>query len=238
MRAYLEDQDCSRLFATSEKISGEFFLEGMDIRINISDTDLSAVEYSQKLLIEIKDNPQLESTYSSKTICDAKEMYASFMQAHNHELAHLYQVLALPAFQLIWVTRYNLLRFEAVVMLRYFEENGVYIAGKHKGILQILTENKQLQKEFGDKFNEFYTPYKNYLVDYKKKHDGISLFYIIESMAHVISLQLSEEPEADALNIGTSEEYSKAFLFFESKIEGDNIETRWKYLLFVYISGL
>ncbi len=223
------------LFAKSENISGEFFLEGLDIRISISDTELDEVLAAQKMLTAIKTGEE-QTNYSTEEIEQARLIYTTFMQAHNHELAHLYQVLALPAFQMVWATRYNLLRFEAAVMLKHFEQGGYFQGETHYKILQVLDDGKPaLIDEFAPQFNEFANPYKMYISDYRKQYEGISLFYIIEAMAHIISLQLSDTPEEDILELAVSEEYSAAFLRFDSYLHKVEVDLRWKYLVFLYI---
>lgn len=235
MKLYLQNNDMESLFARSESISGEFFLEGLDIRIAISDSEMDDVLAAQDILTEIKSESQ-QVNYSSEKIEEAKYIYTSFMQAHNHELAHLYQVLALPAFQMVWATRYNWLRFEAAVMLRYFEHGGSFRAESHYKILQILEDDQAaLLDEFSEQFNSFANPYRMYIADYKNQHKGISLFYIVESMAHIISLQLSDTPEVDVLNLEVSEEYSAAFRHFDNYLGEIEVQLRWKYLVFLYI---
>lgn len=235
MQEYLHDTSAGTLFADSENISGEFFLEGLEIRIAITDREVDEIVAAQKILTVIqKGKPQVD--YSPEEIEKAKYIYGSFMQAHNHEYAHLYQVLALPSFQLVWATRHNLLRFEAAVMLRYFELGGHYEGAVHSKILQILEADEPiLREEFTKQFNEFANPFRMYVKDYQTQYDGISLFYIIESMAHIVSLQLSDTPEIDILNLEVSVEYSAAFKYFDECLGATNVELRWKYLVFVYI---
>lgn len=235
MQMYLHDTQAEYLFADSRKISGEFFLEGLDIRIDISDSELDDVQAAQKMLIAIK-RKKLKLDYSLTEIEDARRILAAFMQAHNHELAHLYQVLALPAFQMVWSTQYNLLRFEAAVMLRHFEQGGHFHGETHRKILQVLKDgHPELVSEFAQQFNNFRNPYEMHISDFRKTYEGISLFYIIESMAHIISLQLSDTPEDDILNLAVAKEYSIAFEHFDSQLSDINVELRWKYLVFLYI---
>lgn len=235
MSLYLLDSFMGSLFAKSENISGEFFLEGLDIRISISDSELDEVLAAQEMLTAIKTGEE-QADYSLEEIEKAKLIHATFMQAHNHELAHLYQVLALPAFQMVWATRYNLLRFEAAVMLKHFEQGGYFQGETHRKILQVLDGDKPaLVNEFAHQFNEFANPYKMYITGYREQYEGISLFYIIEAMAHIISLQLSDAPEEDILKLAVSEEYSAAFIRFDGYLHGVEVDLRWKYLVFLYI---
>jgi len=235
MNLYLQDSFIGSLFAKSENISGEFFLEGLDIRISISDTEMDEVLAAQEMLTAIKKGEE-KANYSLEEIEQAKLIHATFMQAHNHELAHLYQVLALPAFQMVWATRYNLLRFEAAVMLKHFEQGGCFKGETHRKILQVLDDDEPaLIKEFAHQFNEFANPYKMYITGYWEQYEGISLFYIIEAMAHIISLQLSDTPEEDILKLAVSEENSTAFMHFDSYLHEVEVDLRWKYLVFLYI---
>lgn len=237
MMRYLQSEGVENLFAAaSTTISGEFFLEGLDIHILISDSEMDDVLAAQEMLIDIRSNNNALN-YSEEEIKSAENIYTSFMQAHNHELAHLYQVLALPAFQLVWATRFNFLKLEAAVMLRFFEQEGVFLGEKHSKLLEVLNDNHPLlEEEFAQQFNDFEISYKLYITNYNKEFKGISLFYIIEAMAHVMSLQLSDNPANDILGIGVATEYSIAYDLFNSHVEGMEINIRWKYLLFIYIS--
>ena len=235
MEIYVSNIDNESLFAASENISGEFFLEGLDIQINISDKEMDDVATAQKMLLSIRENDK-STHYSSEEIKYSEHIYSSFMQAHNHELTHLYQVLALPAFQLVWSTRFNLLRLEASVMLRHFELDGYFSGEKYNKILEVLEDgNSTLKKEFTQQFNDFKESYELHIYNYKKEYRGISLFFIIESMAHIMSLQLSDKPNIDMLGIGEDRDYAVAYNHFDSCVNDINLEIRWKYLLFIYI---
>lgn len=231
MLSYLSSIDDDILFAKSESVSGEFFLEGLDIRLILSDEDLDKVEIAQDILLGRKSNTVMQH---DDEFLDAKKTYSKFIQAHNHELAHLYQVLALPAFQIVWEMRYHLLRLEALVMLQYLENGGVFSVDEHPKVLKVLEEDKSLAV-FVKQFNNFKIPYNVYILDYHKKINGVSFFYLIESMAHAISLQLSDEPESDILQIGASDEYTLAFDYFRKSFKGGELQIRWQYLIFIYV---
>ena len=118
LKKLINKEDNSRLFAESETISGEFFLEGLDIQLAITDEEMDNILEAQNILFEQRKGIQ---SYSKKEIQQAESLYIPFMQVHNHELVHLMQVLSLPALKVRWATKATYLRLEATIMLRYFE---------------------------------------------------------------------------------------------------------------------
>lgn len=204
-------QDNGMLFANSKGISGEFFLEGLDITLNLSEEQLTEVEKFE----------------------DARLQY---MQAYHHEYAHLYQVLALPAFQLLWASRHNYIRMQAFIMLKYFELGKSFDLETNTMLLDALkVPNLPIADDDTMKFKPIIRSYKFHIENWKNKNQQISFFEIIEGMAHIMSLQLSDTPDTDILKIEQYLEYSSAYVYFERQIETAQFETRWKYLLFLYI---
>lgn len=154
------------------------------------------------------------------------------MQSRNHELAHLYQVITLPYCQYFWFYRTELVRLEAAVMLKHFENGGSYIFGEHEYLLDIVERGDF--SEFSSPINECLSNLRSCIADFYNNEKGFSLLDLIEGMAHVISLFLSDTPDVDYLGIEVSQKYTVAFDYFNSKLLDANLELRWKQLLFLY----
>jgi len=135
MEVYLQQDSVNKLFASSTSVFGEFFIEGLEISLYSSDklidnADIDDIQAAKAtLLADQSENKQ----HSVEEQARAKDKYWTFSQAHHHELTHYYQVLALPAFQVVWASRYYLIRLEAQVMLDFIESGGVFHGEKHKG---------------------------------------------------------------------------------------------------------
>lgn len=240
MEVYLQDDSINKLFVSSNSVFGEFFIEGLKISLYSSDqpitnADLDNVKVAKDILLAVKSGKR---QYSTKKVAQAREKYWTFSQAHHHELTHFYQVLALPAFQAVWASRYYLLQLEAQVMLDFIKNDGIFYGEKHKGILQVLEDDyysSKAKNDFIANFNSIMSKYSYYVIPYKEnKIEGITLFHIIEGMAHIISLQLSDE-EDDLLGVEYSKIYTNAYDFYEKNIDGIELNLYWKRFLFIYI---
>lgn len=221
------------LYVKTDKILGEFFLEGMETRLHYSDQMLDKIEKAEDILFTHQTENQ---AYPEHIIKEAKYIYFSFLQAHNHELFHFYQVLSLPAFQVMMSVRKRYIEIETVVMMKHFEAGKSFRLGEHVRILDIVeTREFELDKELAKQINEINEKYDFYVGGWQEEIDGISLFYIIESMAHIMSLQLSETPQLDRLSIEESLEYLSAYKVFLKYLDMPEFDIRFKYLLFIYI---
>ena len=222
------------LFAESTSVSGEFFLEVLDLHIAISDEGMDAVFEAQEALRKHRVG---EKKLTGTELRNAKEIYLPFMQAHNHELIHLLQVLSLPAMRITWAARVNYLRYEAAIMLRFFELGGSYQIGVNRKLVEAanseLLINFEDDEDNGDEICSFYEFYRK---AWNASLEGISLFFIIEGMAHIASLQLSDYSTDDMLGIANDKKYHTAFKHFECSLPiGIEISDHRKNLLFLYL---
>lgn len=227
-----QDYDNS-IYVKTDKVIGEFFLEGMVTRLHYSDEQLDAIEAAQNILLSHNSD---ENIFSSNEINNAKDVYYNFLQAHNHELFHFYQVLSLPAFQVVRAIRRHYLEIETVVMLKHLEAGKSYKLGEHLNLLDIIkTGEFDLDCELAEKINDINKKYYFYVYGWQKEIEGVSLFNIIEGMAHIMSLQLSDTPKIDKLYVEDSPEYLSAFNVFLKYLKIKDLDVRYQYLLFIYI---
>lgn len=204
--------------------NGTFSPETLEIRILISDIEIDHVIAAQKLLLE----QQAGNVDSEEDLENARRTTSKFMQTHNHELAHFYQVLALPTFQLIWSSRFNWFKLETVALLKAFDENRRIDLNEHRSVKSLLTDRDRTAS------TDLYKAFELYQYVYRHQTKGISVEALIEGMAHCISLQLSETPDEDSLSIENNPIYTVAFAHLTTSLAGIVIETRWKLLLFAY----
>ena len=110
-----------------------------------------------------------------------------------------------------------------------------YLLGEHRALIEALEDKEfvALSKLDGDA-QGIATDYDFYDDWWKVEIQGISLFHLIEGMAHITSMQLADDEQMDALGFDTNPDYTTAFNFFTQSLKHDGLETRWKYLLFLY----
>lgn len=221
---YFEEN--SHIFA--EKY-GSFSLARMDFNVFISDEEIDNFNEAEKLIIAnngISPNKKVEKNYYR------------YIQAHNHELFHYYQALALPAFQIYQNITKTKTEHEASIMLRYFENGCNYVLGENKTIIEALNDPRFKLAKVDE--NNFYTSvekYKYFAKQWTAEYKKISLFHIIEGMAHIMSVQLT--PNTTNYLSGTEDNpiYNMAYDTFESYINKPFNDTniRIKHLTFLYI---
>jgi len=204
--------------------NGTFSPETLEIRILISDIEIDDVIAAQQLLI----NQRAGKTVSKTDVEEAQRIFRKFMQTHNHELAHFYQILALPTFQLIWASRFNWFKLETVALLKAFDAKKTIDLNENSSAGSLLTDSDRAAG--ADLFQAF----ELYQYIYRHQTQGISVEALIEGMAHIMSLQLSDTPDTDSLSIENNAIYTAAFQHLTASLDGVEIETRWKLLLFSY----
>lgn len=208
---------------------GAFSISKMDFKVFISDDEIEKFDIAVKIIQE-KNNNISEDIYKN---------YYRYIQAHNHELFHYYQALTLPSFNIYQKLSKRKLEFEASIMLRYFEHGCSYILGRDKKILDILLSqsNFKLDNEEIKNFNNLFKKYKYYSELWSKKYQELSLFYIIEGMAHIMSIQLTDNSKNYLSETENKIEYNIAYDVFESHIDEQYFSTniRIKHLIFLYI---
>jgi hypothetical protein len=222
----LEFEENSHIFA--EKY-GSFSLARMDFNVFISDDGMENFDEAEKLIIAndgIAPNIEVEKNYYR------------YIQAHNHELFHYYQALALPAFQIYQKITKTKTEHEAATMLRYFEDGYSYILGESKTILEALNNPTfKLSKVDENNFYDSVEKYKYFAKQWTAEHKNISLFHIIEGMAHIMSVQLT--PNTTNYLSGTEDNpiYNMAYDLFYSHVdeEFNSIDIRINHLTFLYI---
>jgi len=222
----LDFEENSHIFA--EKY-GSFSLARMDFNVFISDDEIEKFNEAEKLITEnngVAPSQEVEANYYR------------YIQAHNHELVHYYQALTLPAFQIYQKITKNLTEQEASIMLRYFENGYSYLIGENKTVLDALENpNFGLSNSDEEKFYEVVNRYKFFVKQWKAEYKGISLFHIIEGMAHIMSMQLT--PNTTNYLSGTENNpiYNMAYDVFLSYIDKKfaNIDVRISHMTFLYI---
>lgn len=222
-----------KLFAaTLENISGSLSFEGLDIRIGVTNEELDELSRAQNILAAHRLGRSLADIDLEKT----RKFYASFMQAHNHELAHFYQVLALPNMQLVWGTRLNWTRTEIKTMVSYFRRGYFYRVGKDRKILDIIPHQDRGKTSRSDeRENKTYEYFSFYQKSYYGEYKGLSFHHLMEGMAHVISLHLDNTGLHDALGLEEHGDYTLAYRYFLSSFESQAYSKRENYLFFVFI---
>ena len=228
---YLSIDDHDHIYAKHDKTHGRFDMELMEVQTFTDESELDRIE--QGIEIIGRQKPQSDLTQHEEELVRAAWQY---IQTYNHELCHYYQALALPAFQILQIIRRQTLKFEAVTMLSYFESGGSYVVGDDKKLLQPLSsKNWGIPTDEIHAFNELCTQYKFYRDAWKEPFKGVSLYAILESMAHVLSIQLTDTATNYIWDLEQASEYTEPFNAFLREIEPEGLESRWQYLLFLYI---
>jgi len=207
---------------------GLFSVSRRDIEVFMSDDDIQNFDIAEKYHLDNK------GISAPKEISDH---YYKYIQAHNHELFHYYQSLTLPAFQIYQRLAKNKLEYEAVTLLKYFEEGCSYILGENKDILDVLRDSNFNIQSDNNNFNELMLLYEFYIEQWNSTYKGISLFNIIEGMAHIFSMQLTNTGNNYLLEMEGDPVYYVAYNSFVSNINDKNIDIgiRIKYLFFIAI---
>jgi len=157
-------------------------------------------------------------------------------QARNHEFFHLLQFLFLPVPYFYGQVRRQHLELEAIYLLKVLDQNLSLPLSKYAQMSDVLNNRRLiLNQDFFDRYKRSLKIYSFYNDVWDFKLEGISLRYITESMAHIGSMQLSDQPEVDTLKL-TGEEYDLAYQYFLKYLSCPNdIDIRFRYLLFIYI---
>jgi len=223
---FLATDDIEEIYAQDY---GSFSMERMDFHIFMSDEVSDKFAKAEKIMFENNGIPSSD---------EIAHDYYKPIQAYNHELFHFYQALCLPAFSIYQKLTKRLTEFEAATMLRYFEYGYSYTLMKDKKILNalanpqfVLPEDEQLS------FNKLISNYKFYREQWNFEYQNVSLFYIIEGMAHIMSIQLTPYSNNYLLETDNKTEYNIAYDIYTSYItyEYKNINIRIKHLIFLYI---
>jgi hypothetical protein len=208
---------------------GSFSMDRMDFDIFIDDAESEKFDRAEKLIIE------------NDGIAPSEEIahdYYKPIQVYNHELFHYYQAFTLPAFRVYQQITKRKTEFEAATMLRFFEYGNYYIIGKDKKIFDVLNKKDfNLPSDEEINFNKLNTKYKFFREQWTAKYKNISLFYIIEGMAHIMSIQLTPYSKNYLKYAEDKIEYNIAYDVFDSYIDTqyNNIEIRIKHLIFLNI---
>lgn len=208
---------------------GSFSVPRMDFNVFITEEENKKFDAAMQLISK-KDDPGVSE--------DTKKDFYRYIQAHNHELFHYYQAYALPAFSIYQKLSKVNIEFEASIMLRYFEQGNSYILGKDKKVFDALCQtNFHLSDEDIRNFNNFMKKYQYYQKQWKSEYRQLSLFYIIEGMAHIMSIQHTEESKNYLPETEDNIEYNIAYNIFCAHITDHYkyIDIRVKHLLFLYI---
>lgn len=208
---------------------GSFSVPRMDFNIFISAEETKKFDAAMQQMSKKSDTPVTDGT---------KKDFYRYIQAHNHELFHYYQAYALPAFNIYQKLSKINTEYEAIVMLRYFEEGNSYILGEDRNLFDALrkTNFSLLDNEIED-FNDFMKKYQFYQNQWKLEYQQLSLFYIIEGMAHIMSTQHTEESKNYLPETDNIVEYNIAYEIFSSHVNDQYkyIDIRIKHLVFLYI---
>lgn len=211
------------------EVYGSFSLERLDISIYLSEEDTEKFDVAEKIMLENNGIAPSEEVYTD---------YYRYIQAHNHELFHFYQSLSLPALHIFQKLKKRKLEFETVTMLRFFEQGNSYSMKKDSSLLAPLHQDKiEISDESAKNFNTFGEKYEFYSNQFHATYDGVSLFHIIEGMAHVFSIQLTDTAKSYLPKLENNSDYHIAYDTFYSYVDSLNqgIDSRFKNLLFLYI---
>jgi hypothetical protein len=220
-------------FSKLETNYGEFFIEGLLATFSMPETDFAEAVKSLNILHNAN---VLKKSYDKAVLDDAQKKFNYFLQVHNHELFHFYQVLSLPALAHYMSIRKSFIQFEAVIMLKHIENGGHFNLLSHRDFQDAVVNNEYKNADELQNLNNINRLYLYYTDDYIHRENGISIRDILESMAHVMSLlQFSQEYREDYLEIGEADVYRMPFDYFISKISANKIDKYWEYLIFVYI---
>jgi len=96
---------------------------------------------------------------------------------------------------------------------------------------------RKVPASVAENFNELHGKYKFYRDCWYLQYEGVSLLHIVEGMAHIFSMQVTDEAKNYLPDLEGNEEYYIAFDVFNSYIGGEfkNLNIRVKYLLFLYV---
>lgn len=218
--------DQSEVYA---KRYGVFSLSRMDVEIFLSEEEISKYRIAEQYLLDNKG--LLAPEYITQD-------YYSYIQAHNHEFFHYYQALTVPAFQIYQRLARGKVEYEAATMLAFLEEGNNYILGENNSIFEALKHPSfHFSASVAENFNELHGKYKFYRECWSLQYEGVSLLQIVEGMAHIFSMQVTDEAKNYLPDLEGNEEYYAAFNVFNSYIDDDfgNLNIRFKYLIFIYI---
>jgi len=208
---------------------GDFSLSRMDISVFISDEDTERFNIAERT---IQENNGVIPTE------EVAQDYYRYIQTHNHELFHYYQALTLPAFQIYQRLSKGKLEHEANIMFPFFEEENHFTLGKHRGVFEALKQsNFHTSEDVIHNLNEILIRYKFYTKQWYAEFHGLSLYHIIEGMAHIFSIQLTDNSKNYLPSLDDNSDYHIAYDIYNSYVgeEFKFIDLRTKQLAFLYI---
>lgn len=217
------------LYAFADQVYGSYSSDLVEININVDEEVICDVE--EYLSLE----PKERSSLSAARLAKLEKSFRIYFQVHNHELFHFYQFLSLPLFSVFCVVRKRYLEYQTALMLQCFEAGGEYRLSEHFSPLAVLKSSPELFPEsWLSNSDAVLGAYKLQTELWNSESEGLSPFQLVEGMAHVASLQLSDDPDIDVLELEQVNDYVVAYKLFSASANFGGIETRWKYLLFLY----
>jgi len=170
---------------------------------------------------------------------DEEILYSKRMQLYAHEYFHFFQTLTLETVQYQSYIMKELTKYEAICFLKSYD-NGLKPIfdfkkdryNENNGLLYLIEKlnDRNLYKQV-EEFSEKYEYFNNIWND--NSIEGISLLSIVESMAHIYSLQINNS--SDLLNLEDNDIYTHAFNFFLKNFDHKQIDKKWQYIFFLYI---
>jgi len=214
-----------------EKDFGSFNIEDLQVDINYSEQKMIKV----KSAIDVLYDKKQRKNYTPVEIKSAESVFFNYFQIHSHEYFHLYQTLFLPVPALLRQVRFNKLRYDSYVFFLALEQGKTFKLKEFEELTDVLKNDYlTLSSDFKIDYQKSLANYKFYESKWLHEVNGISYHHIFEGMAHIASMQLSDNPEVDKLGVEENE-YYKAFNYFVSSIDSSfNVDIRIKYLLFLY----
>ncbi len=216
-----------------EKDMGCFDIETLEVTIHLPDEEFETVKRAIDLLYDIDKRTQ----FSESEIAQAEEIFLRYFQVHSHEYFHLYQTLFLPVASQLRLARFNKLKYESGLIYHCFDQNKTFKLSRLKELTDVfeVSYGLALKDGFISSYNRALEQSQFYEQMWGKELNGISCHHIFESMAHIASLQLSDEPEEN-LNQISGDEYWDAFAYYESRLtDPSEKQVRFRYLIFLYI---
>jgi len=159
-----------------------------------------------------------------------------YIQAWNHELFHIFQCLFLPLPYFYHRIRFEHLKLETIILLKAFDAKIEFKLNRYNQITNILKyDDVFLDQEFYQSYKPSLQLMKFYIKKWNRTDNSISIYYIFESMAHVASMQILDDPSIDHLGLD-GDEYNLPYQYFLRCLnKPEDIDIRFRYLLFLYI---
>jgi hypothetical protein len=167
---------------------------------------------------------------------DDDSLYQKRMQLYAHEYFHLYQILSLESLSIQTYILREKLKYEAISFLKCYEncQKPLYNFTKDSidGLLELII--KLDDKDLLNKIKRLSGVYEYFSEVWLYEKNGISLYSLVESMAHVYSLKVNGSFN-DVLGLEKNPIYTKPYQYFLQNFDEKQVDDAWKQTLFLYV---